>query len=110
MTTTCDGCGNPNPVWFTANSLWNRVVPEKTPILCPTCFIERAERDAGLRGAWVLKPERETEATWETVFKLVSPETAQQLQEGFLIPPGRLHDLKERVDKIVALINGEEES
>lgn len=52
----CGQCGNPNPFWFVANDLWNRVVPERSGILCPTCFIERANK-IGLDSAWELVPE-----------------------------------------------------
>lgn len=44
----CQDCSGPNVVWFAPNDLWNLVFPrgpDRAPdlILCPTCFIRRAE-------------------------------------------------------------------
>jgi hypothetical protein len=59
----CDDCGQNNPVWFAPVALWNRVVggPEAKGdpggVLCPICFIRRAE-GAGVRPtAWIVQPE-----------------------------------------------------
>lgn len=64
--TRCDECGGVNPVWFAPNDVWNLVVggPDATDdpggILCPICFIRKAE-GAGVRPtAWALSPERLT--------------------------------------------------
>ena len=43
---TCDDCSGPNGVWFAPNRLWNRVARRSDgsdPMLCPRCFIVRAE-------------------------------------------------------------------
>lgn len=63
----CQDCGSLNIVWFTDNVVWNAVMeaekhafasdrPE-TGILCPFCFVKRAE-EAGLRPTgWRVTPE-----------------------------------------------------
>lgn len=59
----CTECGQPNPVWFAPNEVWNRVIggPEATDdpggFLCPLCFIRRAEAAGIVPAAWVLSPE-----------------------------------------------------
>jgi hypothetical protein len=59
----CGNCGSINPVWFAPNVLWNLVIggPEATDdpggILCPACFIERAESRGIAPTAWELRPE-----------------------------------------------------
>lgn len=53
----CDDCLMPNVVWCAPNKLWNRVIRAHgengpDPMLCPTCFIKRAEA-AGINStAW----------------------------------------------------------
>lgn len=50
----CDACGKPNAVWFTTSLLWNKVVRQsgnRDPMLCPGCFIARAEA-MGVPGIW----------------------------------------------------------
>lgn len=55
--TICQSCGQPNPCWFAANEIWNRVVPERSGVLCPSCFIKRAElAGVGTKDAWKLVP------------------------------------------------------
>ena len=39
----CQECGVENVVWFTDNIVWNRVIPGRTAMLCPICFIRRAD-------------------------------------------------------------------
>lgn len=57
--TLCDDCHVENPVWFTSNEVWNTVIPGRVGVLCPICFIERAET-AGLNTTgWKLMPEGE---------------------------------------------------
>jgi hypothetical protein len=64
----CEDCGRRVPVWFAPNALWNRVKggPEATDdpggLLCPCCFIRRAETTGVAPTAWVLSPEAEAEA------------------------------------------------
>lgn len=51
----CDDCKGPNVVWFAPNNLWNKVVrkvDKPDPMLCPRCFILRAEA-MGIRESWV---------------------------------------------------------
>ena len=36
----CHRCGRRNPVWWTDSRSWNRAAPERTSILCPSCFAE----------------------------------------------------------------------
>lgn len=38
----CHKCGGPNIVWFVANPLWNKYVPDDG-IICPVCFVQIAE-------------------------------------------------------------------
>jgi hypothetical protein len=52
----CMDCGKPNLVWFAPNNIWNQVFPDRVGLVCPNCFIERAER-SGLKHAWLLTPE-----------------------------------------------------
>jgi cell division protein FtsB len=42
--TVCQQCGGRNPVWFADNDLWNDVAGNREDILCPTCFIVKADR------------------------------------------------------------------
>jgi hypothetical protein len=51
----CQACGGPNIVWFVANDLWNRVMPDEGGILCPVCFALAAERH-GLATRWKVEP------------------------------------------------------
>ena len=52
----CGDCGTKkNPIWFTDNVFWNRVMgEERGKILCVYCFIERAEKIFDC--AWRLLP------------------------------------------------------
>jgi hypothetical protein len=55
----CQDCGLSNVVWFTPSEYWNKVVrrPDKPdPMLCPRCFILRAESQ-GFEGAWKVLPD-----------------------------------------------------
>lgn len=60
----CDDCARPNPVWFAPSDLWNYVVggPDAAEdpggMLCPCCFIVRAEAAGVVPSAWVLTEER----------------------------------------------------
>ena len=61
--TICQDCGGDNPVWFAPSPDWNLVLggPEAKGdpggMLCPNCYIRRAEA-AGLRPtAWVVSQE-----------------------------------------------------
>ena len=48
----CGVCGRVNPVWFAPNELWNRLVPERSGVLCPVCFMLRDQSVA-----WFVTPE-----------------------------------------------------
>jgi hypothetical protein len=65
--TVCQACMGANPMWWVPSELWNEVMnPDRslpTPggdpggILCPTCFLLRAdELGIGRVGAWQLYP------------------------------------------------------
>lgn len=47
----CGDCGGSTRCWFAPNDLWNRVVGSPYGMLCPNCFIDRAEA-AGERPIW----------------------------------------------------------
>lgn len=59
----CDDCSQPNPVWFAPSPIWNLVMggPDASDdpggIVCPNCFIQRAEQGGLVPTAWVLTPE-----------------------------------------------------
>lgn len=58
--TVCQNCGQPNPIWFAPNEVWNRIVggPDATDdpggVLCPCCFM--AKGDDGIV-VWEVRPE-----------------------------------------------------
>ena len=59
----CRVCGGRNVVWFTSNELWNRVMvgrdekgDDKAKILCPVCFVQRAEKSGVQPAGWELTP------------------------------------------------------
>lgn len=55
----CKDCGTDiNPIWFTDSVFWNAVMGGDTRgyILCPYCFITRAEEKFDLVG-WKLLPD-----------------------------------------------------
>jgi hypothetical protein len=59
---TCEECGRENVTWFAPSKLWNKVCRANRgstadPMLCPVCFIKRAEA-AGYNGqTWKVAPE-----------------------------------------------------
>lgn len=58
---TCEMCNGPNPAWMTRTDLWRQACG-KYDILCPTCFIELAERANAARSPWTVEP-ADTSAT-----------------------------------------------
>lgn len=54
---TCQDCNGPNIVWFAANGLWNRVMGGPDGVVCPGCFVRRAEGMGVNRHAWELRQE-----------------------------------------------------
>lgn len=53
----CGDCGVANPVWFAPSPLWNLVMGGPDGIVCPLCFIKRAEAKGIKQSAWQLMPE-----------------------------------------------------
>lgn len=57
----CDDCGKPYPPWMAPHDVWNLVMggpdakDDPGGMLCPTCFIVRAER-AGEHHIWDFAP------------------------------------------------------
>lgn len=64
--TLCQDCERENPVWFAPSPLWNLVMggpdakDDPGGIICPNCFIKRAEAAGQTPTAWVLQPEQFT--------------------------------------------------
>lgn len=54
---TCESCGGPNICWFVASAIWNKVMGSPEGIVCPVCFVKRAEALGMNRGAWELRQE-----------------------------------------------------
>ncbi len=55
----CQNCHQAYGVWFAANEVWNKVIPDRVGMLCPNCFINRAERQGFECTGWQLVPEYE---------------------------------------------------
>jgi hypothetical protein len=56
----CFDCGGENVTWFAPNEIWNAVVrsgDKPDVMLCPLCFIRRAERAGYNKDAWRIAPE-----------------------------------------------------
>lgn len=59
----CDDCSRVNPVWFAPSDVWNLVVggPDATDdpggVLCPICFIAKAEAMGIKPNGWRIEPE-----------------------------------------------------
>lgn len=57
----CEDCGGANVVWHTPSPIWNKVCrPEGyrcDPMICPTCFIIRAEKAGVQPTSWRVAPE-----------------------------------------------------
>lgn len=61
MSDICETCSRAVPVWFAPNELWNEVMgSERQSIVCPVCFIERAEHQGVIPSAWKLDVEKIT--------------------------------------------------
>lgn len=39
----CDDCDQPYTVWYADSDLWNAVILNRVAMLCPRCFLIRAE-------------------------------------------------------------------
>lgn len=63
MTLQCQDCARDNPVWFAPNAVWNLALGgpdakgDPGGILCPLCFIRRAEAAGIVPTGWELRPE-----------------------------------------------------
>lgn len=56
----CEGCGRENVVWFAPSDLWNAVARRADgtdPMLCPVCFVKKAEAVGHSKAAWRVQPE-----------------------------------------------------
>lgn len=57
----CEECGCKNVTWFAPSDIWNAVVRtlyrNPDPMLCPTCFIRRAEAAGYNADPWKVAPE-----------------------------------------------------
>lgn len=60
----CMVCNRDYPVWYTPNSIWNKVMrptpdaSDELPFICPTCFAMLAEQRGIVSTAWCLAPEQ----------------------------------------------------
>lgn len=54
----CDDCGQEYPIWFAPNKVW-RVIHQQG-MLCPNCFMRKAEKDELGRIVWIVKPDKPT--------------------------------------------------
>jgi hypothetical protein len=55
---SCQDCDGSTRVWFAPNATWNAVMGSDGGMLCPGCFIDRAEAIGMVPTAWVLTMER----------------------------------------------------
>lgn len=57
----CEDCGGANVVWHAPSQIWNKVCRPPgyrcDPMLCPTCFIIRAEKVGIHSTSWRVCPE-----------------------------------------------------
>ena len=59
----CDDCHRDYTTpWFTANELWNRVIGDRSMVLCVSCFMARAEKAEVNATGWELVPEKLSDA------------------------------------------------
>lgn len=54
--TRCQHCGRPNPVWTAPDNVWNAVMGDDGGVLCPPCFIARAEKTGLTPPSWRVAP------------------------------------------------------
>lgn len=75
----CMDCGRHCIVWFADNEVWNRVIsPEnRFLMLCPTCFVVRAEAQGIKTTGWKMTPEDYDSAKPETSHRLKDIERLQ---------------------------------
>ena len=58
----CQRCGQPYGVWFAPNEVWNAVMHERIGMLCPNCFIDKAEARRYQCTGWELRPAHQKRA------------------------------------------------
>lgn len=73
----CQNCHQAYGVWFVPNEVWNEVIAERVGMLCPNCFINRAERQGFKTTGWKLAPEAYCDATQRQL-----PVSEEQLQKA----------------------------
>lgn len=101
---TCQSCGGINPVWSADNELWNKVVGSPYGILCPTCFVKKAnEMDIncfGLRPSVFQKDKKEY--INDLISKIpVNRANFEYIAENGKINGGLLQDLRDVFYKIL---------
>lgn len=81
---TCDDCGRPNTRWWVDSGLWNHVIRPQgetadEPMLCPVCFVVRAERVIVAPPSWQLLPDArwEPESVMRMCARIAGPERAR---------------------------------
>lgn len=52
----CMDCGRPCPVWSADNDVWNETVGCSEGLLCPTCFMYRADKPKRIFDVTVRRP------------------------------------------------------
>jgi hypothetical protein len=52
----CIDCGHEFGVWFAENPVWNEIIPGRVGMLCPCCFIVRAEKHGFKTTGWKMVP------------------------------------------------------
>ena len=77
----CQHCHQAYACWFAPNEIWNLVIPDRVGMLCPNCFLNRAEHAAINLGCWKIAPE---------FYGKASPRTEESIRES-LQPSLSLH-------------------
>lgn len=72
--TRCQLCGQRNVAWFAPNDLWNAVMGGADGVLCPMCFVRKAEATDGFAAppAWVLTNIDPAERPWYPAMPLLA--------------------------------------
>ena len=78
---TCEACKGPNVVWFAPNELWNVATDGQWSILCPVCFITRAELRGINKAAWKIEPENASMTTSPSPSPSPSPTASTEKPE-----------------------------
>lgn len=78
----CRCCGQSNPVWSAPNDLWNCVMGGSDGILCPRCFIDRAEMVGAAPEIWMVGPASGAEEIVSIVMRQHVGEYGKPIGEG----------------------------